>query len=186
MNVILTVIDKLSKKQHYIPCCTENKQTSSKKTAWLFIHKVFYYYNLPQSIVLNQGPQFISRMWKSLLKQLGINPLISISHHPETNSQTEHFNQKIKTKLYFYVNHLQDNWVCWLSIIEFTDNNAVNKFIKMIPFYLNKNFSFCMSFNSNITKADMAQEKLQIHSATEIAKIMNRILSVTHDNFIKT
>ena len=99
-------------------------------------------------------------MWKSLLKQLGINPLISISHHPETDSQTEHFNQEIKTGLHLYVNHLQDNWVCWLSIVKFTNNNAVNKSIKMTPFYLNKGFSPHMSFSPDTTKADTAQEKL--------------------------
>ena len=84
------------------------------------------------------------------------------------------------------MNHLQNNWVCWLLIVEFINNNAVNKFIKMTPFYFNKGFSLCMSFNSDITKADIAQKKLQICSATKIAKIMNRILSVAHDNFTKT
>ena len=32
MNVIFTVIDRLLKKQHYILCHTENKQTLLKKT----------------------------------------------------------------------------------------------------------------------------------------------------------
>ena len=83
------------------------------------------------------------------------------------------------------MNHLQDNWVCWLSIVKFTDNNAVNKSIKMTPFYLNKGFSLCMSFSPDIMKAVTVQEKLQIHSAIEIARIMNRILSVAHDNLTK-
>ena len=146
---------------------------------------MFYYYNLPQSIVSDQGSQFISRMWKSLLKQLDISLLISISHHFETNSQTECFNQEIKTGLQFYVNHLQNNWVCWLLIIEFADNNAVNKFIKMTSFYLNKGFSPYISFNFDIMKTATVQEKLQICSVTKIIKIMNRILSVIYDNLIK-
>ena len=182
MNAILTVVDRLLKEQHYILYHTENKWMSSKKTVWLFICEVFHYHGLPQSIVSDQGPQFISRMWKSLLKQLNISSLISISHHPETDSQTEHFNQEVKTELQLYVNHLQDNWVCWLSIIEFTDNNAVNKSTEITSFYLNKGFSLCMSFSPDTTKAVTVQEKLQIHSATEITKIMDRILSVTHDN----
>ena len=55
INTILTIIDRLLKEQHYIPCHTEDKQTSSKKTAWLFIHKMFHYHDLPQSIVSDQG-----------------------------------------------------------------------------------------------------------------------------------
>ena len=185
MNAILTIVDRLSKEQYYIPCCTGDKWTSLKETAWLFIHEVFYYHGLPQSIVSDQGPQFISRMWKSLLKQLGINPLISISHHPETDGQTEHFNQEVKIRLCLYMNHLQDNWVCWLPIVEFADNNAVNKSTKMTPFYFNKGFSPCMSFSSDTTKADTVQKKLQICSATEIARTMNMILLIAHDNLTK-
>ena len=121
---------------------------------------MFYYHDLPQSIVSDQGSQFVSRMWKSLLKQLDINSLISISHHPETDSQMECFNQKIKTELHLYMNHFQDNWVCWLSVIKFADNNAVNKSIKMTSFYFNKGFSLCMSFSPDITKTITVQEKL--------------------------
>ena len=146
---------------------------------------MFHYHSLPQFIVSNQGPQFISRIWKSLLKQLNINPLISISHHLETDSQTEHFNQKIKIEFCFYVNHLQNNWVCWLSIIEFVNNNAVNKFIKITSFYLNKGFNPCISFSSDIIKAATMQKRLQINSAIKITRIINRILSVACDNLTK-
>ena len=83
------------------------------------------------------------------------------------------------------MNHLQDNWIYWLSVVKFADNNAVNKSIKMISFYFNKGFSFCMFFSSDITKIATAQKKLQICSVTEIARIMNRILLVAHDNLTK-
>ena len=43
-----------------------------------------------------------------------------------------------------------------------------------------------MSFNPDITKAATVQEKLQIHSVMEIARIMNRILLVAYDNLTKT
>ena len=42
-----------------------------------------------------------------------------------------------------------------------------------------------MFFSSDIIKAITVQEKLQIHFITEIAKIMNRIFSITYDNFTK-
>ena len=123
-----------------------------KKIVWLFIYEMFYYYSLPQSMISDQSLQFINKMWKFLLKQLNINSLILISHHSETDDQTEHFNQKVKIRLHLYVNHLQNNWVHWLSVIEFADNNAVNKFIKITSFHLNKGFSPCISFNSDTTK----------------------------------
>ena len=42
-----------------------------------------------------------------------------------------------------------------------------------------------MFFNFDITKTITAQKKLQIHSIIKIAKIKNRILSITYDNFTK-
>ena len=51
INAVFTVVDKFLKEWHYIPYHTEDKQTSSKKTVWLFIYEVFCYYGLPQSIV---------------------------------------------------------------------------------------------------------------------------------------
>ena len=56
----------------------------------------------------------------------------------------------------------------------------------MTLFYFNKDFNLCISFNSDITKTDTIQKKLQIYSVTEIAKIINRILLVACNNFIKT
>ena len=186
MNTSFIIVDKLLKKQYYILCYIKDKWMSLKKTAWLFIYKMFHYHGLLWFIVSDQGPQFISRMWKSLLKQLSINSLISISHHSETDDQMECFNQKVKIELQLYINHLQNNWVCWLLIVKFTDNNVVNKFIKMTSFYFNKGFSLCMSFSSDIMKTVIMQEKLQICSATEIARIMDRILSIIHNNLTKT
>ena len=70
---------------------------------------MFHYHDLSQFIVSDQSLQFISKMWKSLLKQLNINSLISISHHLKTDNQIKCFNQKIKTEFHLYINHLQNN-----------------------------------------------------------------------------
>ena len=43
-----------------------------------------------------------------------------------------------------------------------------------------------MFFNSDITKTATVQKKLQIYFIIKIIKIMNKILSVACDNFIKT
>ena len=42
-----------------------------------------------------------------------------------------------------------------------------------------------MSFSPDTTKAVTVQERLQIHSVTEIARIMNRILSVAQNNLTR-
>ena len=42
-----------------------------------------------------------------------------------------------------------------------------------------------MFFNSDIIKAVTVQKKFQIHSVIEIAKIINKILLIAQNNFMK-
>ena len=56
----------------------------------------------------------------------------------------------------------------------------------MTLFYFNKDFSFHMSFSSDITKAATMQKKLQICFVIEITKIINKILLIAYNNLIKT
>lgn len=58
-NAILTVIYKLTKERHYIPCSTE-EGTTTEATVELLINWVFRTHGLPSSIVSDRGPQFIS------------------------------------------------------------------------------------------------------------------------------
>ena len=45
---------------------------------------------------------------------------------------------------------MQDDWVKWIFMIEFADNNSVLVFINMSLFYINKDFHFRISFNFDI------------------------------------
>jgi len=49
-------------------------------------------YKLPESIVLNRGPQSVVKLTKKLNKMLGIETKLSTSFHPQTDSQTERMN----------------------------------------------------------------------------------------------
>ncbi len=72
-NIILTVICKLTKKQHYISCFTDDEKITAEKTAELMLQWIYWIHDLLDFIVLNRDSQFIFILWKSLCKRLNIN-----------------------------------------------------------------------------------------------------------------
>lgn len=57
--------------------------------ARLFIKHVYRHRGPPDTIVSDQGPQFISSFWDTFCRILGIKLKLSTAHHPEMDGQTE-------------------------------------------------------------------------------------------------
>ena len=110
-NAILMVIDQLFKVRHYIPYSKEDEYTSAEAIADLFLWDIWSKHGLPISMTSNRGPQFVSKIWDSLCKLLGITAKLSMAFHPETDGQSENANQEAKQHLRSYVNYFQNNWV---------------------------------------------------------------------------
>ncbi len=72
-NIILTVICKLSKKQYYISCSTDDEEITAEKTAELMLQWIYQIHDLLDFIVSNLNSQFIFILWKFLCKRLSIN-----------------------------------------------------------------------------------------------------------------
>jgi hypothetical protein len=59
-NTILVITYRLSKERHFIACTTDKGGTSTESTAELFIQNIVCLYRLPDTVISDQGPQFIS------------------------------------------------------------------------------------------------------------------------------
>ncbi len=82
---ILVVVDRFFKACKLIPL---KGLPTSLETAEALFHQVFRNFGLPEDIVSDRGPQFISRVWKSFFKLLGVTISLSSGYHPQTNGQT--------------------------------------------------------------------------------------------------
>ena len=91
-NIILTVICKLTKKQHYISCSTDDEEITAEKTAELMLQWIYWIHNLLNFIVLNWNFQFIFILWKFLCKKLSINLWLFTVYHFQINDQSEQVN----------------------------------------------------------------------------------------------
>ena len=131
---IMVVVDRLSKMIHAIPT---TERLSSEGMARLFRDHVWKLHGLPEQIISDRGPQFVSGFMRELNKLLGIKTAASTAYHPQTDGQTERVNQEIEQYLRLFVNHRQDDWAEWLSLAEFCQNNRVQASTRQTPFMLN-------------------------------------------------
>ena len=82
---------------------------TARETAQAFLHYVFRFAGLPDSLVSDQGRAFIDASWKAFCSTLGITHRLSTSYHPETDGQTERANRTLEVYLRHFVNYKQDD-----------------------------------------------------------------------------
>ena len=68
-DAIITVIDSISKKVHFVLMHT---MVTAEGAARLFLHYVWKLHSLPKHVVPDHGPQFIVSFTKELYRLLGI------------------------------------------------------------------------------------------------------------------
>ena len=185
-NAILIVINRLSKKKHYIPYSEKDKRTSAEVTADLFFQDVWSKHGLPISMTSDQGPQFVSKMWDSICKLLGIKTKLSTAFHPETNGQSKNVNQEAEQHLRSYVNHFQYNWVRLLPIGEFSANANISVTIKVPPFLVTKSYNPKMSFNPVDLSANSMREKIVNSTARLIANHIEEVWEFMQEEMTKS
>src|SRR6266446_10596818 len=95
-NAALMVVDHLSKQIHVIPTVTSLDSTG---VAQLFLEHVWCHHGLPEEVISDHGPAFISNFSHKLAALLGVKLTPSTSYHPQTDGQMEHMNQEIEAYL---------------------------------------------------------------------------------------
>src|SRR5258707_3293820 len=95
-NAVLMVVDRLSKRIHTIPTVTSS---GSAGVAWLFLEHVWCHHGLPEEVISDRGPPFVSNFSHKLAALLRVILTPSTSYHPQTDGQMEHMNQEIEAYL---------------------------------------------------------------------------------------
>ena len=95
-DATLVVCDRLSKMTHFV---ATTEETSAEGLAWLFRNNIWKLHGLPESIVLDRGPQFAAEMTKELNRMLDIETKLLTLFHPQTDRQTECINQELEQYL---------------------------------------------------------------------------------------
>ncbi len=128
---ILVIVDRFSKSCHLLPL---KGLPTAMETAELLFNQVFRYYGIPEDVVSDRGPQFISRVWKAFFSLLGVSVSLSSGYHPQSNGQTERKIQEIGRFLRTFCHGHQNSWNQFLGWAEYAQNSLRQPATGLTPF----------------------------------------------------
>ncbi|KAI7934413.1 hypothetical protein MJO28_017046 [Puccinia striiformis f. sp. tritici] len=131
---ILTVVDRLTKMAHFLPC---RKTMNASQLADKMTREVWKLHGTPKTIVSDRGSVFISQITKELSHRLGISLRPSTAYHPRTDGQSEIANKAVEQYLRHFISYRQDDWEPLLATAEFAYNNNKHTSTGTSPFKAN-------------------------------------------------
>ncbi|KAJ3703306.1 hypothetical protein LUZ61_007011 [Rhynchospora tenuis] len=130
-EVLLVVVDRLTKYAHFLPLPHPYTVAS---VAQVFLDNIYKLRGLPVSIVSDRDPIFTSQFWKELMHKLGVQLNMSTSYHPQTDGQVERVNQRVEAYLRSMVFQQQKKWVKWVPLAEYWYNTNFHSSLQTTPF----------------------------------------------------
>ena len=163
-DAILIVYNRLSKMTHFV-ATTEG--TLVEGLAKLLRNNIWKLHRLPESVILDRGPQFAAELIKELNRMLGIETRLSTVFHPQTDGQTEQMNQELEQYLRLFIDHRQKDWPEWLASAEFAVNNKIHMIMKVSPFMAN--------YGRELRMGGDIRKKGKVEKATKFVERMKKV-----------
>jgi hypothetical protein len=130
-EVILVVVDRLTKYSHFIPL---RHPYTALTVANTFLDNVVKLHGVPKSIVSDRDVVFTSKFWRQLFKAVGTNLSYSSTYHPQTDGQSEWVNQCLEQYLRCAAHESPKQWRKWLPMAEFWYNSSFHTSLGCSPF----------------------------------------------------
>jgi len=108
MDVVLVVIDKLTKYGHFIPL---KHPYTAQQVVQVFFDQVYRLHGMPFCIISDRDLVFTSLFWQELFRLSDTILNMSSARHPETNGQTEKLNQCMEAFLRCFAHDTPVRWV---------------------------------------------------------------------------
>ena len=95
----MTVVDHATKQKTLVAV---HEGITAVEAADLFLLWVVRPFGVPQEIISDSGPRFMSHSWQQVFACLGTLLLHSMAHHPQTNGESERAHRFIEQVLCSY------------------------------------------------------------------------------------
>jgi len=130
-EVILVVVDRLSKYGHFLPL---KHPYTAQSVAKVFLDTVVRLHGLPDAITSDRDAVFLSSFWQELFTLQGVLLHTSSAYHPQSDGQTEVLNRCLETYLRCYCNEDASNWFSCLPMAEYWYNTCHHSAIQTTPY----------------------------------------------------
>lgn len=130
-TTILIVLDQLTK---FVWLKALRKATAGAIVRYVEA-EVFHVFGVPESMLSDNGVQFVSKEFRSLLSQYGVIHITTATHAPQANA-SERVNRSILAAIRSYVEKDQTTWDVHLSAISGALRNAVHSSTGYSPYFM--------------------------------------------------
>ncbi|KAM5587861.1 hypothetical protein ABKV19_006351 [Rosa sericea] len=130
-TVIFVVVDRLTKYGHFMPLA--HPYTAST-VVHHFVHGIFKLHGMPECIISDRDPIFLSSFWEAFFKLQGTALHKSSAYHPQSDGQTENLNRTLEQYLRCVAGEKPHTWVEALPWAEYWYNTTHHSAIGMTPF----------------------------------------------------
>ena len=128
---LLIVVDYFTRWIELFPL----KSTTSIEVSKILMNEVFSRYRLPKHIVSDNGPQFISNLFKNFCNTLRIKQNLTANYHPQSN-MTEQVNRTLKPLIAIYAQQQHNSWDEEIQKLAFAIRTAVNETTGETPAFM--------------------------------------------------
>ena len=128
---LLTIMDMSTRFPEAIPL----KKITARTVVEALV-QFFTRYGLPNEIQSDQGSNFMSGIFKQVMKELGIKQLTSSGYHPQSQGALERYHLTLKTMLRAHCLEYPEDWDKGISFVVFATRDAPNESTGFTPFEL--------------------------------------------------
>jgi hypothetical protein len=184
-DFLMVILDRLSSMVHLIPT---NTTATALDIAWLWLDNIVRLHGLPDTMVSDRDPRFISRFWTELHRLIGIKLLKSTAYHPQTDGASERAVRTVSQILRAVVSADQTDWAVRIPMVEFAMNSAVSATTGFAPFEVNYGWTPNMITKINIKDVkfrgvqQFAERALETIDAAHDAIIASRVIQTHNAN----
>ncbi|KAL8102890.1 hypothetical protein AgCh_027424 [Apium graveolens] len=173
-DTILVIVDKLTKYCHLIALTHPYTATT---VAHCVLDNVVKLHGVPNAIISDRDPVFVSKFWGELFQAMGTKIKLSTSYHPQTDGQTERVNQCIEMYLRCTTRQKPKQWSKCLSMAEWWYNTSHHSAIGMSPYKA--------LYNQQPPSMNFPTPATKVMAVDEFLKEMMEVQRLVKENLVK-
>jgi hypothetical protein len=180
-DCVFVVVDRFSKRTFTLPC---KRTIDAPEVAELYYTYIWRIYGAPETIVSDQGGQFVSAFTNELCKLTGVKQHFASTYHAPTNGGVEIVNQYIDQRLRPFINHFQDNWSDLLPAMDFAQATLKHESTGFSPYELELGFPPRLHFNweERTREAPSPTEQMTREQAQQYAQRNHQVIQMARQN----